>query len=53
MGVLDSLRRALGPDYDAAVEYRCPSCGRTFAYSEKIDDPTCPYCDTGDLAEIG
>ncbi len=51
MGVFDSLRRALGPGHTAA-EYRCPSCGRSFAYSEEIDEPTCPYCDTEDLVNV-
>jgi len=53
MGLFDPLRNALSPDYDAAVEYRCPSCERAFAYSATITDPSCPYCDAEDLDEVG
>lgn len=51
MGVFNSLRRAFESDH-GATEYRCPTCGRSFAYREEIDDPTCPYCDTEDLVAV-
>lgn len=52
MGVLDQLRRAIAPTSDAAAEYRCPDCSRTFAYAGDVSEPTCPYCDAEDLTEL-
>ncbi|WP_193767725.1 hypothetical protein [Halorientalis pallida] len=51
MGVFDTLKTVFSPDYEA-VHYRCPRCERRFAYRADLTDPTCPYCDSGDLEPV-
>ncbi|WP_299269765.1 hypothetical protein [Halorientalis sp.] len=51
MGVFESLKSVFSLD-DEVVHYRCRRCERTFAYRADLTDPTCPYCDGGDLDSV-
>jgi len=48
MGLFDQLREAVGGQRGGR-RFECADCGRALAYAPSVEDPSCPYCDSGEL----